>query len=75
MDGWHMCKGTIDMEAYTGIVKRHILPTRLCLSWEVHGYFIKTMPGLVLHVLKQCGFEDRVNMLDNCLILKMYDQS
>ncbi len=29
---WHMCKGTIDMEAYTGIVQRHILPSKWCLS-------------------------------------------
>ncbi len=26
------------MEAYIGIVQRHILPSRWHLSWEVHGY-------------------------------------
>ncbi len=59
--GWHMCEGTINMEAYTGIVQRHILPSRW---WEVHGYYIKTMPSLILHVLQQRGFVDKVNVLD-----------
>ncbi len=59
----HMSEGTIDVEAYIGIVQRHILPSR-CLSWEVHGYYIKTMPGLILHVLQQRGFFDKVNVLD-----------
>ncbi len=31
----HMCEGTIDMEAYIGMVQRHILPSRWLLSWEV----------------------------------------
>ncbi len=37
---------------------RDILPSRWCLSWEVHGYQIKTMPALILHVLQQHGFID-----------------
>ncbi len=37
MGDWNMCKGTIEMKACIGIVQRHILPSRLCLSWEVHG--------------------------------------
>ncbi len=61
---WDVCEGTIDMEAYIGIVQRHILPSRWCLSWDVHGYCIKTMPDLILHVLQQRGFVDRVNVLD-----------
>ncbi len=28
MGDWNMCEGTIDMEAYTGIVQRHILLSR-----------------------------------------------
>ncbi len=28
MSDLHMYEGTIDMEAYTGIVQRHILPSR-----------------------------------------------
>ncbi len=44
MGDWNMCEGTIDMEAYIGIVQRYILP---CLSWEAHGYYIKTMPALI----------------------------
>ncbi len=28
MGDWDMCEGTIDMEAYTGIEQRHILPSR-----------------------------------------------
>ncbi len=59
MGDWHMCKGTIDMEAYTGIVQRYILPSRWCLSWEVHGHYIKTMSALILHMLQQRGFVDR----------------
>ncbi len=62
MGDCHMCEGTIDMEAYIGILQRHILPSRWCISWEVHGYYIKTMPGIILPVLQ--WFLDRVNVLD-----------
>ncbi len=41
---------------------RDILPSRWCISWEVHGYYIKTMTGIILHVLQ--WFLDRVNVLD-----------
>ncbi len=39
MGDCNMCEeGTIDMEANIIIVHRHILPSRWCISWEVHGY-------------------------------------
>ncbi len=35
--GWlvYMCEGTIDTEAFIGIILRHILPSTKLLSWEV----------------------------------------
>ncbi len=59
---WHMSEGTIDMEAYIGIVQRNILPSRWCLSWKLH-----------VIISRQCQFSvsttawfrrDRVNVLD-----------
>jgi len=41
-----MCEGTTEVEAYIGIVQRHLLPSRRHISWK----------GLILHMLKHCGF-------------------
>ncbi len=56
-----MSEGTIEMEA--GIVQRHTAIKMMSFMGSP-CYYIKTMPALILHVLKQSGFVDRVNVLD-----------
>jgi len=46
MGDLNMCEGTTEVEAYIGIVQRHLLPSRRHISWK----------GLILHMLKHCGF-------------------
>ncbi len=56
MGDWQMCEST-----WKHILRlyRYILPSRVCLSWEVHGYKIKTASS---H--SACAFVETVNMLD-----------
>ncbi len=60
---WHVCEGTITTEAYNGLYR-----DIYCHQDDVfHGkamVVINTMPGLILHVLQQCGFVDKVNVQD-----------
>ena len=41
-----VCEGPIDAKACLGILERHMLSPR----WQLHLYFSRTMPGLILHV-------------------------
>ncbi len=52
MGDLHMCEGTIDVEAYIGIVQSiYCIFHRKCLD-------IRSRQGLILHVLQQHDFVD-----------------
>ena len=64
MGDLHICEGTIDAEAYVGILERHMLLLRQRLSPGT-PCFCRTMPGLILHELQQRGLRrHRVRVLD-----------
>ena len=56
MSDLHMCEGTIDAEAYVGNLQRHMLPSKRWISQELHVYFSRTKPGLILYKLQHRGF-------------------
>ena len=78
----HICEGTIDAEAYVGILERHLLLSRRQHFQELHVYFSRIMPGLILHESQQRGFVDIECMcltglpaVQICVLLKMYRAS
>ena len=82
MGDLHICEGTIDAEAYVGILERYMLPSRQQLLPGTPYVFRRTMPGLNLHELKQRGFLGiecvcltGLPAVQIGLILKMYDAS
>ena len=82
MGDLHICEGTIDVEAFVGILERHMLPSRRQFSQELHVYISRTMPGLILHELQQRGFVGKecvcltgLPAVQICLLLKMYGSS
>ena len=56
MGDLHICEFTIDADACIGILERHMLPSKDDFSQELHVYFTRTMPGLILHGFQQRGF-------------------
>ncbi len=49
---WHMCEGTIDMEAYIGIVKRYTAIKMMSFMGSPWLLDQDKMPALILHVLQ-----------------------
>lgn len=73
----------VNAEAYTGTLEGHILPRRQLLFLKGEsGYFKRTIPGLILHMLQWLGFTDTecvcfagLTAVYICLLLKMCGES
>ncbi len=69
MGDWDMCEGTIDMEAYTGIEQRHILPSRWFRGDRVYVLDWRTI-GNVWPVMKRRTRQRRpqtAELLKSCI--------
>ena len=62
----HRCEGSIDVEAYIGIMDRHAaVKTTTFPKNSISGYFSRTIQGLILHELQQTWLcRHRVCVLD-----------
>ena len=75
-------EGTIDAEAYVRFLRDICCRQDSNFSQELHVYFSRTMPGLILHEFQQRGFVGiecvcltGLPTVQICLLLKMYRAS
>ena len=82
MGALHICEGTTDAVAYLKFWRDKCCHQDDNFSLELHDYFSRTIPGLILHDLQQRGFIGMECMcltglpaVQICLLLKMYGAS
>ena len=82
MGDLHICEGTIDARLMLEFWRDICCRQDDNFSQELHVYFSRTMPGLILHELQQRGFVGiecvcltGLPAVQICLLLKMYGAS